>query len=115
MDTRLYMVLLLDFYGKLLSDKQYSAMKAYYYEDYSIVEIAEENGVSKQAISNLILRAEDRLREIEENLELLDMNISSSNRLKEMLRTLESEACAEEKLKAIKEDVKVLLADSRGR
>ena len=42
--------LLYDFYGGLLTDKQREVMELYHEENYSIVEIAGELGVSKQAV-----------------------------------------------------------------
>lgn len=64
-DRTLY-VILLDYYGKLLSEKQLSAMVSYFYEDFSLNEIADNLGVTKQAISSLINRSCKKLLEYEE-------------------------------------------------
>lgn len=50
----------IELYGKLLSEKQLKAMKSYYY-DLSLTEIAENEEVSKQTVSNLLIRAEAKL------------------------------------------------------
>lgn len=88
MDKRIKMGLLLDFYGSLLSDKQYDAMSLYYYDDLSLQEIGDIEKVSKQAISNLILRAEDKLREIDKSMNLLQKNLILQKKLGAVLELL---------------------------
>lgn len=63
--------LLLDFYGPLLTDRQQELMRAYYLEDLSLAEIAGEDGVSRQAVHDLIKRSEAALHEYEEKLGLV--------------------------------------------
>ncbi|HEY3364758.1 MAG TPA: YlxM family DNA-binding protein [Symbiobacteriaceae bacterium] len=62
------MTLLLDFYGPLLTPRQQELMQAYYLEDLSLAEIAGEDGVSRQAVHDLIKRAETLLQEYEAKL-----------------------------------------------
>ena len=62
------MALLYDFYGSLLTARQQELMQAYYLEDLSLAEIAGEGGVSRQAVHDLIKRAEAALTEYEEKL-----------------------------------------------
>ncbi|WP_071027279.1 YlxM family DNA-binding protein [Peptoniphilus raoultii] len=72
MDNKFFEInILLDFYGNLLSEKQMRAMSMYYLYDFSINEIAEELDISKQAVSNNILRAKANLLNYEEKLELV--------------------------------------------
>jgi len=63
--------LLYDFYGPLLTNRQQELMQAYYLEDLSLAEIAGEDGVSRQAVHDLIKRAEAALQEYEEKLGFL--------------------------------------------
>jgi uncharacterized protein len=63
--------LLFDFYGPLLTPRQQQLIRAYYLEDLSLAEIAGEDGVSRQAVHDLIKRAEALLVEYEEKLGLL--------------------------------------------
>ncbi len=70
---------LLDFYGSLLSTKQFRALEMYYSYDYSLNEIAEDIGITKQAVSDNIKRGEQNLLKFEENLKLIE---SYNNRLK---------------------------------
>lgn len=60
--------LLFDFYGPLLTERQQELVQAYYLEDMSLAEIAGEGGVSRQAVHDLIKRAEAGLAEYEEKL-----------------------------------------------
>lgn len=62
------MALLFDFYGAMLTERQQELMQAYYLEDLSLAEIAGEGGVSRQAVHDLIKRAESALVEYEEKL-----------------------------------------------
>ena len=59
---------LLDFYGILLTDKQREALDMYYNMDYSLAEIAEEFGVTRQCIHRIILQGEKRLLEMENTI-----------------------------------------------
>ncbi len=81
MDDRLQVVLLLDYYGKLLSDKQYIAMTSYYYDDLSLIEIAKNQNITKQAVSDLIRRSEKKLYEIENELNMINRNIELRKKL----------------------------------
>ncbi|MDQ0507883.1 putative DNA-binding protein [Aedoeadaptatus ivorii] len=70
MDKTIRMNVLLDLYERLLSNRQRQVMDLHYREDYSLNEIAEIVGISKQAVSENIKRAEAALRSYEEILQL---------------------------------------------
>ncbi|WP_203362280.1 putative DNA-binding protein [Bacillus sp. REN10] len=59
---------LYDFYQSLLTEKQRSYMSLYYLDDFSLGEIAEEYGVSRQAVYDNIKRTESMLEEYESKL-----------------------------------------------
>lgn len=63
--------LLLDFYGELLSERKQSVLALYYNEDFSLSEIAEDIGISRQGARELIKKAEEELRHFEEKLGLV--------------------------------------------
>ena len=71
LDTIAQASLLYDFYGALLTDKQREVMELYHEENYSIVEIAAELGVTKQAIHENLRKSEKILRRYEEKLGLM--------------------------------------------
>ena len=58
--------LLYDFYGELLTDHQKSVYEAAVLEDYSLTEIAEMYGISRQGVHDNLSRAEALLRNMEE-------------------------------------------------
>lgn len=62
---------LLDFYGDLLTQKQYAAVDMYYNDDFSLAEVADENNISRQGAYDLIHRAEALLCDYEDKLGLL--------------------------------------------
>ena len=56
------------FYGGLLTQKQLDALRLHYEEDLSLGEIAEELGVSRQNVHELISRSAQKLRKYEQAL-----------------------------------------------
>ena len=71
MEKNVEVCLLLDFYGKMLTDRQREIMILYYEDNLSLTEIAEELGISKQGVSDSIKRSEKVLYETENKLFLL--------------------------------------------
>lgn len=62
---------LFEFYQPLLTTKQDEYMELYYGDDYSLGEIAEEFGVSRQAVYDNLKRTEKLLENYENKLGLL--------------------------------------------
>ncbi|MDI3536168.1 MAG: uncharacterized protein PWP16_1346 [Eubacteriaceae bacterium] len=62
---------LFDFYGELLTDKQKQILEYYYYEDYSLAEIAEVMSVTRQGIFDVIKRTKSMMETYEEKLGLV--------------------------------------------
>lgn len=63
--------LLYDFYGQLLSRRQQEVMALYHEENLSLSEIAEEFGISRQAVHDTLKKAELALGEYEAKLGLV--------------------------------------------
>ena len=59
---------LLDFYGKVLTDKQRDVMEQYYNDDLALAEIADNFGISRQGVRDAIKRGEATLLELEEKV-----------------------------------------------
>lgn len=62
---------LLDFYGILLTERQRYCMEQHYENDLSLAEIAEDLGVSRQAVHDNLQRAAQLLNDYEAKLQLL--------------------------------------------
>ena len=70
MDKKLYLINLYDYYGSLLTDKQQSYFENYYFNDYSLAEIAENDNVSRNAVHGQLKIVEEKLDEYESKLNL---------------------------------------------
>ena len=64
--------LLYDFYGELLTDHQQKIYEAALFEDYSLSEIAEEAGISRQGVHDLLRRCDKQLHGYEAKLHLVE-------------------------------------------
>ena len=81
---------LYDIYGALLNEKQKDVINCYYNEDLSLQEIADNDGRSKQAISDMINRSVDKLFEFENELSLLKSKTELKASLFEIRELIES-------------------------
>ena len=68
MEKNVQISMLLSLYGKLLTEKQYELLNDYYNNDYSLSEIAENEGITRQGVRDAIKRAETQLLEMESRL-----------------------------------------------
>lgn len=59
---------LMAFYGGMLTDKQREVLTLHCEEDMSLAEIAQEAGVSRQGVHDMLTRAAQRLTDMEEKL-----------------------------------------------
>ena len=97
---KLELSMLCDIYGVLLSEKQRDAVEMYCNEDYSLSEIAENTGISRQGVRDQIKHAESQLFAFEDKLKLME----KSHKVSEMLTRLSEKTAVKEKL--IKQDWK---------
>lgn len=88
------MTMLFDFYGELLTDRQKEFFDLYYNEDLSLSEIAENEGISRQGVRDVIVRAEAAMQEIEDKTGLI-------RRFEQMRGHLDAIVSAAEELKTI--------------
>jgi len=68
----LRMTMLFDFYGDLLTEKQREYFDLYHNEDQSLSEVAENAGISKQGVHDIIKRAEKTLVRIEQKTKIIE-------------------------------------------
>ncbi|HSH35876.1 YlxM family DNA-binding protein [Schnuerera sp.] len=87
--------ILFDFYGKLLSERQFTAIELYYVHDLSLAEIGEELGISRQSVYDTLKRAEENLYEYEKNLGLVNKfkySIEEIDKIFQLIDTIEKES-----------------------
>ncbi|MCL2204361.1 MAG: hypothetical protein FWB88_10545 [Defluviitaleaceae bacterium] len=63
--------LLFDFYGAMLTEHQRACFSMYHEDDYSLVEIGAELGITPQAVSDMLRRTTQKLEKYEEKLGLV--------------------------------------------
>ena len=68
--------LLYDFYGELLTKKQREIYESVILEDYSLSEVAEDMGISRQGVHDMIKRCNKALEEYEDKLHLVERFIN---------------------------------------
>ena len=89
MDPIIEIGLLLSAYGSLLTVNQEDLMEAYYFNDLSLQEIAENAGISKQAVSDQVRKARNKLRKMEDKVHHVEMVLACQSILGELDRELD--------------------------
>ena len=72
------MTMLFDFYGELLTERQKEFFDLYYNEDLSLAEIAENAGISRQGVRDVIVRAEAAMQEVEDKTGIIKRFLARS-------------------------------------
>ncbi len=83
MDKNVKVSMLLDIYGKLLTDKQFQTLDEYYNNDLFLAEVAENVGITRQAVRDNLLKGEKNLNEYEQKLGLLKKSLKNQKILDE--------------------------------
>ncbi len=83
---------LYDFYASLLTEKQRDYMELFYVDDYSLGEIAEEFGISRQAVYDNLKRTETTLESFETKLGLVEKFTKQQLILSELRTLMKSES-----------------------
>ena len=78
--------LLYDFYGELLTKHQQNIYEDAVYNDMSLGEIAEEQGISRQGVHDLIKRCDKILQDYESKLHLVEKFMGAKDKIKEIER-----------------------------
>ena len=81
--------LLLDFYGQLITKRQFEILDLHYNNDYSLGEIAEQMNISRQGVYDNIKKGKAALNGLEEKLRLIDRFTEQGNKAKEILALLD--------------------------
>ena len=70
MENRDYLIILYDFYGDLLTEKQKLYFEEYYFNNLFLREISDNLNISRNAIHKVIIGVEKKLKFYEEKLNL---------------------------------------------
>ena len=108
MDDKVRISILLETYGKLLTEKQFALLDDYYNNDLSLSEIAENEKITRQAVRDNLKKGENKLFEYEEKLELMKKTIESQEKIAEILSeitTIETKM-SDKEIASVLEDVK---------
>lgn len=89
MESRIYYSNLYDIYGNLLTDKQKKYFENYYFDNLTLSEISENEGISRNAIHKHINDAISKLENLEKELKIYEKNkkiLEFSKKLDEKLK-----------------------------
>lgn len=86
--------LLYDFYGELLTEHQRNIYEDAVFNDMSLSEIAEEQGISRQGVHDLIKRCDKILQDYESKLHLVERFEKAKEKIGEIVALT---GCADEK------------------
>lgn len=83
--------LLYDFYGELLTEHQRRIYEEVVFDDFSVSEVARDEGISRQGVHDLIKRCNRTLNDYEERLKLVERFLTIQNQVKEIQKLSSAE------------------------
>ena len=89
MNKFLEQALLYDFYGELLTAHQKEVYEQFVLEDLSLSEIAEQEGISRQGVHDLVKRCQKTLENYEAKLHLVERFLSIREQVGRMQEVLD--------------------------
>ncbi len=81
MEQKLEQAYLYDFYGELLNDRQRKIYEDFIFNDLSLGEIAQEEGISRQGVHDMVRRCTKTLESYEDRLHLVQKFLSTKERV----------------------------------
>ena len=81
MEEKVILSMLIQTYGKLLTEKQYQIMDDYYNNDLSLSEIAQNHNITRQAVRDIIKKGEKKLFEYEEKLLFMKRTLNTEKKI----------------------------------
>ena len=88
MDKKVEISMLCQIYGKLLTENQFNILDNYYNLDLSLSEIAENEGITRQAVRDIIKKGENKLFEFEEKLGIMKKEMKQEEKIANILSEL---------------------------
>lgn len=92
---------LLDLYGEVLTEKQYEAMDSYYCRDLTLEEIAQNYGVSKQAVHCTMKNAENKLAKVEEQFHIAQKYQQIEDSINDVIKSINNGASKDDVIKSL--------------
>ncbi|MBR6515375.1 MAG: DNA-binding protein [Bacilli bacterium] len=90
-DKKAYYAILFEYYKNLLTDKQIDTFICYYNEDYSLAEIADEFGTSRNAVWDTLKKVVSLLENYEEKLKLYEKDQKLNDYLNKLKNHVDDE------------------------
>ncbi|MDY4669359.1 MAG: YlxM family DNA-binding protein [Oliverpabstia sp.] len=84
MDKLARQALLFDFYGELLTEHQRSIYEEVVLNDFSFSEVAQDQGISRQGVHDLVKRSTRILEDYEEKLHLVEKFVTIREKVHEI-------------------------------
>ena len=110
MEKILEQTLLYDFYGELLTEHQRQVYEDVVLNDFSLSEVAENRGISRQGVHDMIRRCNKSLEEYENKLHLVEKFLTikeNVNRIRQLTGNPEDQPVSElmEQIESISTDI----------
>lgn len=108
MEKKVEISILLDIYSNLLTEKQYEFLNDYYNNDLSLSEIAENEGITRQAVRDNLKKGENKLFEYEEKLGIMRKQIMQEEQIANILSEISkiNSKSSDKEIADVLEDVK---------
>lgn len=84
MEEKIEQAYLYDFYGELLNERQRKIYEDFVFNDLSLGEIADEEGISRQGVHDMIKRCTKALEEYERKLHLVEKFLFAKKQVEEI-------------------------------
>ena len=86
MEKNVKISLLLEIYGKLLTNKQQDVLDLYYNQNLSLAEIAEDSSITRQGVRKILVDGENKLLDYENKLGILSAKLKNQKIIEELLK-----------------------------
>ena len=104
-------VLLYDFYGELLKEHQKAVYEEAVCNDLSLSEIAQQQGISRQGVHDMIKRCDKILEDYENKLHLVQKYMDAGEKVQQILSLCKEVGDADERLQKIESIAEKLSQD----
>lgn len=91
MDKSIQISMLLELYGKLLTETQADTADLYYNQNLSLGEIAQELNITRQGVRKNLIYAENKLFDFEEKLGFLKQKLENNEIIKEVMERIDDD------------------------